>query len=424
MLLSILSIIYFINKETSKMLEKKRLELACFSAVQMALADSSLMFSDSSVVNIDSSINVQLNAFQSGFWREITVSSKGINDSVEIKYLIGIKGNETGYFNNAIVFSRANLRATVVGNTEVKGDILGTSDQILTGSIFGEPAVKKDFHQGVKKVDHNIQSQLIPDSLFDKIAQLFSISNQDVITEQQEISQTNIEMFTGYMQYNFTGDLSFSGNIKLKDSNELKFKVPGKTIFTENTVLKKPIEIYSDSLIVISKNCTLENILLFSTGAIIIEEGCSFKNVQLFSTDSIHIEGAQFNYPSIICLNVNDSVVSKQNNMINIKNSVINGSILLMTKTAGLSNNRTKIKVDKESKVQGLVYSENNIELLGKVLGTVFAYNFWYYKEPTEYINWLINVKVDRTKLDKWFLLPTVFSNQGKYQILKEEWIY
>lgn len=95
-----------------------------------------------------------------------------------------------------------------------------------------------------------------------------------------------------------------------------------------------------------------------------------------------------------------------------------------MTKTAGFSSNKTKIKIDDQSKVQGLVYSENNLELYGDVTGTIYTYNFWYYIEPTEYFNWLINVKVNRNELDSWFLLPTVFDIQAKYKIIKAECVY
>lgn len=424
LLFSLLSIIHFTVRGTSKLLEKKKLELACYSAVQMALVDSILMFSDSSVVNFDS-FNVSLRSSQYGFWREMTASAKSIIDSVKVRYLIGIKESEDGYFSNALVISRPNLRATVVGNTKIRGDILGTSDQIIMGNIFGEPPIKKDYHKGNKKIDLNIKSQLIPEVVFESISEAFSNSQQEFVeSDLQEINQSNINQFTEGVQYTFTGDIQFSGEIKSKGKEQLKFKTVNKIEFDEKTMINSLLSLYSDSLIVIKKNCKIDNVMLYSNGPIIIEEGSVFKNVQLFSKDSIHIKNSQFNYPSIICLSIDDTILAKQDNAIIIENSVINGSILLMTNTSGLSSNRTKIKIDSDSKVQGLVYSENNLELLGEVLGTVFTYNFWYYKEPTEYINWLINFKVDRDELDEWFLLPIALNNKGKYQILKEEWIY
>lgn len=424
MLLSILSIIYFTNKGTSKLIEEQKLKLTCYSVVQMALVDSLLLFSDSSIVE-QSNYNVLLRTRQYGFWREVIATAKGIIDSVKFRYLIGTQSTENGYFENAIVISRPNLRATVVGNTEVTGDILGTSDQLIMGNIFGEPSIKKDYHKGKKKIDQNIKTQLIADSLFKNISS--SISSQKLIfmdDYEQEINELNIEQFSSEGLYNFSGNLRISGKIKSKKKESIKLKVLNTLEIAKNTTIKKPLEFFSDSLIVIKKNCIIENVVFNSNGPIIIEEGSTFKNVQFFSSDSIYIKGSQFNYPSIICLSIDDTILANQNKAIIIENSIVNGSVLLMTNTSGLSSNRTKIKIDSDSKVQGLVYSENNLELYGEIFGTVFTYNFWYYKEPTEYINWLINVKVNRVELSKWFLIPIAITSENNYQILKEEWIY
>lgn len=423
LLLSVLSIFYFINKATSKLYEKKRLELACYSAVQTALTDSSLLFNDSSLVDYNSQ-KVLLESKQYGFWREVTVSSKGINDSVKVRYLIGIKSDANSYFNNAIVISRPNLRATVVGNTEINGDILGTTDQFIIGNIFGEPSTKKDYLKGNKKIDSEIKSQLIADSLFENVFTSLTDQKKIIRIENSEINAINIKQFQEKFVYEFSKDLQLSGALNNKYKELIKLKANGILKINSETNSKIPMQIYADSLVTIGHNCYLENMQLYSNGPIIIEGGSTLKNVQIFSRDSIHIKNSQFNYPSIICLSVDDTISSNQNKAIILEKSFVNGSILLLTNTSGLSSNRTKINLDSKSKVQGLVYSENNLELIGEVIGTVFTFNFWYYKEPTEYINWLINVKINRKKLDKWFLLPFAFSNQGKYQILKEEWIY
>ena len=423
-LLAILSIIYFTNKQTSRLIEKKKLELACFSAAQMALIDSSLMFSEISNIEIDSSLDVQLSTTQFGFWREILVSAKGIIDSVKVKYLIGVKEDKKSYFHNALILSRPNLRTTIVGQTEIIGNILATTDQFFIGNIFGESAVKKDYHKGEKVIDKDIRSQIIPDSIFEKIKNSFFISKNTTDFDYLEISKSNIGHLFSEANCNISDGFNSTDDISLSNVPSHKLKVSGKVKFVENTLLEEPLEIYSNSMIEVGRNCNLSNLLVYSDGPIIIDENCTFKNVQLFSTDSISITNSKFNYPSIICLSINDSISSKQNSMIDIEDSIVNGSIILMTKTAGLSSNKTKIKINKNSKVQGLLYSENNIELLGEVFGSVFTYNFWFYKEPTEYINWLINVEIDKNKLNKWFLFPGIFEKQGKYQILGEEWIY
>jgi hypothetical protein len=74
--------------------------------------------------------------------------------------------------------------------------------------------------------------------------------------------------------------------------------------------------------------------------------------------------------------------------------------------------------------VQGFIYCENNLELLGKLYGEAYTYNTYFYQEPTQYINWLVNMEIDRNKLDKWFCFPLGFSTSRNYKIIKESWIY
>lgn len=423
-LLALLSIIFFTTKGTSKILEKKRLELACLSAVQLTLSDSVFMYADSLIIEIDS-IQVFLVKQEYGFYKQIISTAKGINDSIKIRYTLGSKPEEGHYFKNAVVLTRPNLRATVAGNTDIKGNILATTDRIVLGNLFGETQATTDYIKGTIVVDTKIKSQLISDSTFSRIERSFYECSQTYLIEENiELTETIPENFTIGSVNNIIADLKISGKIKSGDSEGLKIHTSGKIDFAEGTICKKNIELLSDSMITIYRNSHVENALLYCDGPIIIKGGSYFKNVQIFSTDSIYIEDSQFSYPSVICLSIDDSENDKRDNSIVIENSTINGVVLLMTKTAGLSSNRTKIRINKDSKVQGLVYSENNLELIGEVIGTVFTYNFWFYKEPSEYINWLINTKVNREELDKWFLLPAAFSNSGDYKIIKEEWIY
>ncbi len=423
MLLSLLTIISFTNKSTNKLLEKKKLELACFSAVQLALNDSTLLYADNTVINVND-IDVELESKQLGFFRSLTASTAGVNDSIRIRYVLGIKGSVNGYFSNAVVLSRPNLRATVAGNTQINGDILGTSDKIVIGNIFGEPPTNKDYHKGKVKIDNNINPQLIPDSLFESIINRYNNYASLIYEEQNEITAENLEHFDPANVHQFAQDVKIRGTIKSKNNAPVALIVQGKVEFSEESYIKKHLELLSDSSVLIRRKSHLENVIIYSNGPIIIEADSYFKNVQFFSTDSIFIQKSQFDYPSLICLNVDDTNSAKQDKAIVIKNTIVNGSVIMMTKTAGLSSNKTKIQIDKDSKVQGLVYSENNLELAGEITGTVFTYNFWHYKEPTEYINWLINVKINRNELDEWYLIPIVFNDKGKIQILKEEWIY
>ncbi|QQS36965.1 MAG: hypothetical protein IPM56_03140 [Ignavibacteriales bacterium] len=423
-ILSLLAILYFSAKGTNRILEKKKLKLACFSAVQMVLADSSFLTTDSLLIE-SNSIEVSLQIRNYGFYKEITTKANGLNDSINLRYTIGLAPSREDLFNYAIVFTRPNLRATVAGDTKIKGNILSTTDRITIGNIFGLHQASENYLEGAIKVDKKLKAQIIPDSLFDNIKNLglsgsqFFHNQADYLLDEFSF-ETILPEVNNYMEMN----LIVNGKIKTSDQRSRNIRAPGIIEFSKGTVSKERLELFSDSLIVINPNCLVENALLYCDGPIIVKGKSHFKNVQLFSRDSIFINKSQFDYPSTVCLNIDDSQNEKKDNALVIEGSVINGNVILMTKSSGFISNRTKIKIDKSSKVQGLVYCENNLELMGEVIGTVITYNLWYYKEPSEYLNWLINTKVDRNNLDDWFLLPTVFENNGRLQILREEWIY
>jgi hypothetical protein len=183
------------------------------------------------------------------------------------------------------------------------------------------------------------------------------------------------------------------------------------------------MSIYADS-IEINNNCDLSNLVSISKGKIKVFDQCYFRYVQLFSNDDIIIKRSHFLFPSVIGLYNITADTSKKNPGIFIKSSVINGNILLICDYSGLGSNKSKIFIDDRSKVQGVIYSENNTDLRGDLSGSLYTLNTWYYKEPTEYKNWLVNMKVDRPKLDKNFTSCTGFKVNTNYRIIGEKIIY
>ncbi len=426
LLLGLLSVIFFYDRESIKAVEKKKLDLACYSALNTILSDTLSFSSDTMQIFIDS-ILVTVIKKNRGLFNEITTSSKGINDSSKISYLVGRANSNSKYFNNALVISRPNLRASVVGKTEISGDILATSKKFIKGNIFGEPPVEDGYHKGNITTDNNIPVHLLSDSLVENFRdQVLLDENSKIELKNFSINSININDLQQYKTIYITGELSFSENIDLKRQLEpITFQSDSIVSFSSGTNSSIDMNIVSKGDIQIEKNSTLENIVLITEGSINVEPGCYFRNVQLFSSDEIIINDSQFDYPSVIFLSIDAEDSTKLDKAIEISSSIINGYVILTTTSSGLSNNKSKIKIDKESKMQGIVYSENNLEQHGEVTGTVYTYNYWYYKEPNEYINWLINVKIDRNKLSDWFLLPIGFAdNNSKQGILKETWIY
>ncbi|MBN2571423.1 MAG: hypothetical protein JXA68_04790 [Ignavibacteriales bacterium] len=417
LLFSILLVIYFNNIGTIKLINKKKLDLACYSAIQK------YMYSNNEDILIqDDNINVSILKEQKGLFYEITVSAINISDSSKVKYLIANRIKEP--FDNAIVISRPDLRATVVGKTKIYGNILVTQEKINEGKIFGIESGDGNYLIGKMLIKQDINPCLLQDSITKNV-----FLNKNLNFDGYEIHGSfnlNNENFSNFLpgRYFINDNLTIDALINTKNQETYRLFVRGKVMIARGTKSNLNMVIISDSSVVIESNINIENLVIISKGSITINNDSYFKNVQLFSEKNIYITGCQFDYPSIIYSSVSQERKGSLDNQISIKSSFINGAILLDCSEIGLIDNRSKIAIDEKSKVQGLIYSENNCELYSELIGCIYTYNFYYKINENEYINWLINQKINRINLDKYFLLPIGLLPKNEFVILKETWIY
>ncbi len=422
LLMGILSIIFFFNSSNQKMVNKTKLDLACFSALQVFISENQSLSNEDVIINIDS-IKVRLRSKQKGLFAEVETTSFSKTDSSKVKYLLGNKIEDQ--FKNAIIVSKENLRASIAGNTKINGDMFLTSDKIKIGRISGIKSASKNYLNGEIITKEEIETKLFNEGL---VLNQFNTNELDdssnYIDGNYELDNQTITDLLKSPNTKIGGDLIISGEMKFnKIAVPLNIFVSGEVVINNETYSAIDIRIISDSSITIEENCRIENAILISKSKITIESNTHFKNVQLFSKKGIETNNANFRYPTILAVYSNLDEESNLENKIDIQSSIINGSILILNSTTGLSNNKNLIEIDAESKIHGLVYSENNLKTTGQINGIIYTHSFWYYKEPTEYINWLVDVKVDREKLDEAFLLPVGFSEINDFRILKETWI-
>ncbi len=422
MLFSILTIVYFYNSYTLNIINKKKMELACFSALQSYISENQRVKENEKTVLIDS-IRVRLRVRSKGIFTEIETTALGKKDSTKVIYLLG--NTITAPFDNAIIVSKKNLRAAITGKTNIVGDMFLTSDRVKIGRISGISSTDKNYLDGKIKINEDIETKYFNDNLilnlFDK--NKFSDDIRYIDGDFELISSAFINRLNYKLLY-IKGNLIIKGYLnKLSKFNNIVIFVTGKTIFEKKSISNLDMQIICDSTVLINEDTKLENVIITSESEIKIQKNTHFKNVQFFSKKGISIYNSVFEYPSILALYSDLDNKANLQNKIDINSSIINGTILLINSTVGLANNKNLIVINGSSKVHGLIYSENNVDISGQVNGIVYTHSFWYYKKPTEYINWLVDVKVDRKKLDKAFLLPLGFGEINNLAILKETWI-
>ncbi|MBI1937432.1 MAG: hypothetical protein HYS25_04845 [Ignavibacteriales bacterium] len=414
---------YIYNKYEIRKQNKKKLDLACYSAVQQFIAKEKIDLSEEQIFLVDST-EVLLNCRQKGFYYSLTAKSKNKTDSSAVTCLLAEKAEDP--FDNAVVISRPGLNAVVAGSTKIVGNILGTTDKVTKGKIFGVGQVRENYHEGIVKASEKIFPKLFNDSVLTN--EIFNA--HDNITSAVKIFDENVTIDKYFLARNDTasqlfinGDLTLTGSLTSNKKTKQIF-VSGKTTVETKTVTDVDFEIYCDSTLTINAEAVIENLLVSAKSKIKIGGNVLCKNVQFISQKEIECENAVMNFPSILCLYVEPEDTAKQRSAITINESRINGTIMLLASDAASNKNKSRILIDDKSKIQGLIYSENNVELSSSVTGTLYTYNIMFYKKPTQYINWLVNLNINRKKLDELFLIPVGFTKSPKLEILKETWEY
>ncbi len=195
--------------------------------------------------------------------------------------------------------------------------------------------------------------------------------------------------------------------------------------FTDST-----ITFYSEKSISISNKVITGNVIIVSTEKIIVYptnklsklilyapqieflSGCS-NSVQCFADEKIIVqEDCDFLYPSCLAI-INPGMVSTD--IVLEGECNFTGEIILQNKT----DNTSSIKIGKNTIVNGLVYSNSNIELLGSVNGSIYVNQFKHKIKSEQFTNHLIHASINLYNLSDYFMYSSLFENNAQLEIIK-----
>lgn len=420
LMLGLVSIRYFNNIFAERRIQKKKLELACYSAVQKHLYSLNGHSNDGIYSTTIDSINVIVQHGFKGLFYEVSATARTKRDSAFVRYLFASEVNPL--FSNALILSRSDIDAYYAGDNIIKGDVLAAKNRISKGDIFGLRTSKVNFLEGKLRISHSLKEKLFPKSM---ISKLFEYKNKSVAKTTENDYRISFTQLDTIKSLNISGNLVLGGvSVNNKSNNNCtRIYASGKITIEKNSESDIDLELISDSTVTIKSDSKIANMLVKAKNGVRLEKRISLKNVQVFSKKFIRADNVIFRYPSVLCI-LTTSKGNTDSCFIEFKGSVLNGTALLITDITGQWGNKSKIFIDEKSVVQGVIYSENNAEILGKVKGAVYTYNLYYYHAPTEYINWLVNLNIDRTELNKSFLLPIGLGDKRKLKVLREEWLY
>ncbi|MBC7523113.1 MAG: hypothetical protein H7239_01540 [Flavobacterium sp.] len=288
----------------------------------------------------------------------------------------------------------------VVGNTRLKGTIYLPNQEIKSGYIAGESFYGKDLFQGTIKKSNT------------KLPELRK-NYKDHFEELLKFKDLNIASFIG-------------GNEIIKYRNSFlkptKYWYSKNEIILDNNDLVGNIIIKSEHKITIKKTAILKDVIIVAP-MVEIQDGVS-GNFQAIANKQIIVgKNCKLTYPSaIVFIQIKEEVLDFQNTKTAVfidKNTEIRGSIIYFKHTKE-NDFKTQITLSEEAAIKGEIYCEGNLELKGKVVGSVYTEQFIVNRGGTTFVNHIYNGQIVNDNFPENFC-GLLFKNNQK-GIAK--WIY
>jgi len=249
----------------------------------------------------------------------------------------------------------------------------------------------------------------------------FNYTGESLINGKQYLSGHSLPKLNKEWLIPYFEILSQS-NLQSSSSKKINHTTPGNIVFnpfsdstlyytSQDTIILNHINfsgnirIYSAKEIEVDSTVTLNDIILIAPK--IIFKGHFSGVVQAFASDSLVIEeNCSFNYPSALVL-LKDSINRGQPVLDIGSNNTIQGIILSQCQKKDI--NLTIIRIGRKTSVEGIIYCNGYLDLSGIIAGIVCTDNFIHKGSSTIFENYLINARVNRLALSKFYVGSSLF---------------
>lgn len=297
--------------------------------------------------------------------------------------LTGIKVSDPAL---SIYLSEDKLPLVLVGNTVIEGDAYVYNLGIKTGIISGHYYNGKELVKGNISAGKGALPELDPVWLNDIIRlQEYIPLNSDEVIQREAINKNSF----------------FENTHFVYDENKISLI----ETYIGNIIIK------SETEVLITKDAQLTDVLVIAP-KITIEKGfngsASFIAKKKLTID----EGVHLKYPSsLIIVNTkideNRPVPKGEEPIFIADNSTITGTVIYLDEREEKMDNKmnsfTQIAIAPMGTVNGYVYCQGNVELMGTVKGAIYADRFLAREFGSVYINHIYNGKVLGRDLDPAF---------------------
>jgi len=335
-----------------------------------------------------------------GCWQKLFVKSSNLKSHFS---KVVFTGNKITSKTPNLYLENSNSPLILVGKTTLKGNVFLPKQGVRAGTIAGN-----------------------------------YFQNSQLVFGKTNYSQSQlIEMDKQWISYvkNLYGNHITQGNRVDKLSSELKnaFKNETKIINQASPIILSQGKIHGNIIIksatsiTVNTGVSLLDIILIAPKIVIKDK---VKGVfQAFAQNYIKVgENCKLNFPSALVVYQSNKKKENSKNEIPLeigKRSIVQGSIVfLKEKIISKKRNRrgvtTHLKIHERARIDGEVYCQGNMELLGAINGSCYTKKFVANQLGSKYINHLYNSEIKPFTVEPYGGLP--FEKVSKKSIVK--WLY
>lgn len=316
-----------------------------------------------------------------GLYDKVTLTAIYQQDSIKRAFLLGLESTDS----TVLYISDEDRNLSVSGRTVIIGNAFlpqaGIKPAFVDGKFFEG---KEEIVEGKK----SFSERALPSIDMHRISAIMEGLDGDLSSDVPYLSQV-IHSFKEPTQYIYS-------------SEEIRLA---------NKQIKGNIVLSSDTLIQISADCTLEHIICIAP-TIRVDKG--FRgSVQLFATDSLIVaDEVHFGYPSALVLYASDDVFRRELKM--GKNCSLAGSILLYEEERSAVPHMLSLGEDNLVTGELIAFGMLKYTKPLTVRGSTYCYRFITQTPSSLYENFLIDIKLDRSARNPFFLQSYAWQKEEK----------
>lgn len=418
---SVLMAIIIQGRFIQRDIDEVQLRYSAEAGIHHFLADSTLPILTGSDLKIQlaDSTEALISAKPFGGFLSLASTVESEDRSKSIRTLVGSQAIPR--FNNAVVLGDLRSALNLTGNTTIRGDIevgpLSIKKKSFKGEVFEgtvEGNIKKSKSDILPKFDK---------SLFDREISYCDSLLKNPPKEAVQIEAGTVDLSKGNV-FQRGSTFFVEGNLELNADSTTS--LPGEIIFivTGDLTLNGPISYNPFSRFIVGKNLNIsgkiegKHGLFYARQELEVEAGEPFSGQFIAGRKALISGSSYLRYPSVVYLKGEVEKNIRKGRVELSGQSVVEGTLIIPAPDKTINQDESRLVVGNSSTVRGAIFNTGQTELHGEVMGSVLTLQFYFYKSPTSYINWLKDVTVNVDKRPENFAIPLGFSGNRKFQIL------